>query len=252
MFCSSLRRRKDWAAVVPALSRTTSSGWKETKLDGYDVSFALAPQDKPRHGGSFKVLLLSAEEAKTATARARIERLSMLDGGRNVAVVLLMEQSGCVDSLVDLQMSIMTHGMSPMPIIPISSASELVSRLDALRRQFANPTSISRTSNRADEAACPALLRDLASHCVHGQALPRQHVDIVTDLSAGLASLAQLTFSADGQRRIRDLLGDEQGGRVIAFFTHGHENRRRLGVWNRDAAHNDSAAQIVSRDSILR
>ncbi|KAM6487994.1 hypothetical protein HDV62DRAFT_8156 [Trichoderma sp. SZMC 28011] len=27
MFCSSLRQRKDWAPVVPALSRTTGSGW---------------------------------------------------------------------------------------------------------------------------------------------------------------------------------------------------------------------------------
>lgn len=76
----------------------------ETNLDGHDVAFALAPQSKHRQGGFFKVALLSSEEAKTAAAKARIERLSMLDGGRNVAVVLLLEESGRVDSLVDLQM----------------------------------------------------------------------------------------------------------------------------------------------------
>ncbi|KAL7820393.1 hypothetical protein V8C44DRAFT_354529 [Trichoderma aethiopicum] len=161
----------------------------------------------------------------------------MLDGGKNVAIILLMEKGGCVDSMVDLQMSFMTHGISSMPIIPVSSASELPSRLDALRRQLINAANISRTrtSSRADEIACAEQLRDLASHCAHGQALPREHVDVLTDLSSGLASLAQLAFSADGQRRICDLLGDVQGGRVIAFFTHGYEKSHRLGVWGRDA-----------------
>ncbi|KAL6833272.1 hypothetical protein J3E69DRAFT_134772 [Trichoderma sp. SZMC 28015] len=209
MFCSSLRQRKDWAPVVPALSRTTGSGWKETTLDGYDVSFPLAPHSKHPHR-FFRILLLSSEEAKTPAARARIERLSMLDGGKN--------------------MSIVTHGMASVPIIPMSSAAELVGRLDALRRQCAQAytASVSRRRSHADEVA---EIRGLASHCVHGQALPPEHVDILTDVSAGLGSLAQLVFSADGQRKICDLLGDAQGGRVISFFTHGHEANRRLSIW---------------------
>ncbi|KAL6810878.1 hypothetical protein GGI42DRAFT_200707 [Trichoderma sp. SZMC 28013] len=251
MFCSSLRQRKDWAAVVPALSRTTGSGWRgeskaietrlqypkveadvdcspETTLDGHDVSFALAPQSR-HHQSFFRILLLSSEEAKTAAAKAKIERLSMLDGGKNVAVMLLLDQSGRVDSLVDLQMSIVTHGMASVPIIPMSSAAELVGRLDALRRQCAeaHTASVSRRSH----ADAVAEIRGLASHCVHGQALPPRQVDILTDVSAGLGSLAQLVFSADGQRKICDLLGDAQGGRVISFFTHGHEANRRLGIW---------------------
>ncbi|KAH0527834.1 hypothetical protein TsFJ059_002766 [Trichoderma semiorbis] len=201
----------------------------ETTLDGYDVSFALAPQSRHRQR-FFRILLLSSEEARAAAAKARIERLSMLDGGKNVAVMLLLDQSGRVDSLVDLQMSIMTHGMASVPIIPMSSAAELVGRLDALRRQCAqaHTASVSRRRSHADEVA---EIRGLASHCVHGQALPPEHVDILTDVSAGLGSLAQLVFSADGQRKICDLLGDAQGGRVISFFTHGHEANRRLSIW---------------------
>lgn len=126
--------------------------------------------------------------------------------------------------------SIVTHGMASVPIIPMSSAAELVGRLDALRRQCAqaHTASVSRRRSRADEVA---EIRGLASHCVHGQALPPEHVDILTDVSAGLGSLAQLVFSADGQRKICDLLGDAQGGRVISFFTHGHEANRRLSIW---------------------
>ncbi|KAJ4860319.1 hypothetical protein T069G_05307 [Trichoderma breve] len=182
----------------------------------------------------FRILLLSSEEAKTAAAKARIERLSMLDGGKNVAVMLLLDQSGRVDSLVDLQMrkspSIVTHGMASVPIIPMSSAAELVGRLDALRRQCA-PAHTASVSRRRSHADGVAEIRGLASHCVHGQALPPEHVDILTDVSAGLGSLAQLVFSVEGQRKICDLLGDAQGGRVISFFTHGHEANRRLSIW---------------------
>ncbi|KAM0252557.1 hypothetical protein ACHAQJ_007640 [Trichoderma viride] len=104
MFCSSLRQRKDWAPVIPALARSTSLGWKETNLHGHDVAFALAPQSQHQPGGFFKIILVSPEEAKSAEAKTRIERLSMLDGGRNVAIIHVLEKSGRVDSLVDLQM----------------------------------------------------------------------------------------------------------------------------------------------------
>ncbi|KAH6610866.1 hypothetical protein Trco_000886 [Trichoderma cornu-damae] len=225
MFCSSLRQRKDWAAVVPALSRNISSGWKETILDGHDVAFALAPQSNHRPGGSFKLALLSAAEAqKTAEAKARIERLSMLDGGRNVAVVLLLGESGRVDSLIDLQTSLVTHDMAHVPIIPVSSAAELVARLDALRRQC---TASAPSRSRAEETA---EIRGLASRCVHGPALSGDHVNVLTDMSTGLGSLAQLAFSQDGRRKLCDLLGDAEGTRVISFFTDGHE-ARRVGVW---------------------
>ncbi|KAL7790412.1 optic atrophy 3 domain-containing protein [Trichoderma ceciliae] len=208
MFCSSLRQRKDWAPVVPALSRSTSSGWK---------------------GGLFKLVLLTSGEAKTAEAESRVERLAMLDGGRNVAIILLLGKGGRVDSLVDLQMStIVTHGMVHVPIIPISSAMELVVRLDALRRQCT--ASVPRRGYAEEMAE----IRGLASHCVHGQALSHGQVDILTDISTGLGSLAQLVLSAEGQRKICDLLGDVEGKRVISFFVNGHETNRRLEIWTRE------------------
>ncbi|RFU74274.1 hypothetical protein TARUN_7971 [Trichoderma arundinaceum] len=191
MFCSSLRQRKDWAAIVPALSRSTSLGWKEAKI---------------------------------AEAKARIDRLSMLNGGRNVAIVLLLEEGGRVDSLVDLQMRIVTQGMAHVPIIPISSAAELVARLDALRRQCAAG------APRRSDVEEMAELRNLASHCVQGPALCHDHVNILTDVSTGLGGLAQLVSSTEGQRKICDLLGDVEGSRVVSFFANGHQANRRLGV----------------------
>lgn len=141
----------------------------------------------------------------------------------------------------------MMHGMASVPIIPISSAAELVARLDALRRQCANAASVSRSSH----AEGMAEMRVLAAHCVHGPALSHEHVDILTDISTGLGNLAHLVFSAEGQRRICDLLGDAQGSRVISFFANGHEVNHRLSVWRRDQASKNETDR-ASRVSILR
>lgn len=130
MFCSSLRKRKEWAQLVPALSRSTYPGWKgklkaigtryrsskvgelkprsiplETSLQSHDVAFALPPQSQHHQPRVFfKLILLSSEEAKTAEVKTKIERLSMLNGGQKVAIMLLLDGSGRVDSLVHLQM----------------------------------------------------------------------------------------------------------------------------------------------------
>lgn len=118
--------------------------------------------------------------------------------------------------------SIVTQGMAHVPMIPISSIAELVTRLDALRRQC---TASTPGRSHAQEVA---EVRALASHCVHGQALSHEHVNILTDISSGLGSLAQLVFNAEGRRKLCDLLEDEEGNRVISFFVHGHETTLRM------------------------
>lgn len=129
MFCSSLRKRKEWAQLVPALLRSTSPGWKgklkaistiyrslkagelkirpislETTLQNHDVAFALPPRQHHQPRVSFKLILLSSEEASTAEVKTKIERLSLLNDGQKVAIMLLLDGSGRVDSLVHLQM----------------------------------------------------------------------------------------------------------------------------------------------------
>ncbi|KAK1250581.1 hypothetical protein MKX08_010584 [Trichoderma sp. CBMAI-0020] len=77
----------------------------ETNLHNHDVAFALPPQSQHHQSRlSFKLILLSSEEANTAEAKSKIERLSMLNDGQKVAIMLLLDGSGRVDSLVQLQM----------------------------------------------------------------------------------------------------------------------------------------------------
>lgn len=130
----------------------------------------------------------------------------------------------------DRMLSIVTHGMAHVPIIPVSSTAELVTRLDALRRQCT--ASVPRRSY----AQAMAEVRALASHCVHGQALSHERVNILTDISSGLGSLAQLVFNTEGRRKLCDLLEDEDGNRVISFFVNGHETTLRLEMQMREQA----------------
>jgi hypothetical protein len=120
--------------------------------------------------------------------------------------------------------------MAHVPIVPISSATELVARLDALRRQCT--ASVPQRSYVEEVAET----RALAPQCVHGQALSQQHVNILTDISTGLGSLAQLVFSTEGRRKLCDLLEDVEGNRVISFFANGHETTRRFEMRMREQA----------------
>ncbi|PTB47092.1 uncharacterized protein TrAFT101_003471 [Trichoderma asperellum] len=130
----------------------------------------------------------------------------------------------------DRILSILTQGMAHVPIIPVSSTAELVTRLDVLRRQC--------TANvpRQSHAQEMAEVRALASHCVHGQALSHERVNVLTDISSGLGSLAQLAFDREGRRKLCDLLEDEEGNRVISFFVNGHETTLRLEMRMREQA----------------
>lgn len=120
--------------------------------------------------------------------------------------------------------------MAHVPIIPVSSTAELVTRLDALRRQCT--VNVPRQSHAQEMAE----VRALAAHCVHGRALSQECVNILTDVSSGLGSLAQLMFSTEGRRKLCDLLEDEEGNRLMAFFVHGHESALRLEMRMREQA----------------
>ncbi|KAL7927471.1 hypothetical protein ACQKWADRAFT_276828 [Trichoderma austrokoningii] len=136
--------------------------------------------------------------------------------------------------------SILTEGMAHVPIIPVSTTTELVTRLDALRRQC------TASAPRQSHAQKVAEIRALGAHCVQGQALSHERVNILTDISSGLGDLAQLMFSTEGRRKLCDLLGDEEGNQVIAFFVHGHESTFELERMMREqAAQGSRNAQLA-------
>ncbi|PNY26220.1 Uncharacterized protein TCAP_03850 [Tolypocladium capitatum] len=218
MFCSSLKNRREWAAVVPTLARSPSPGWKgQTRLETHDIAFPVSS-----HGGRgqfFRVVLLSTSQVGTPEARDRIERLSLLDGRGKAAVIHLLGDKDGIAAFMKLQMEYAWppgvweqhgHAVSDpvsrmftgdgIPIIPISSAAELPSCLDSLRCQCTSDGPVGR---RADEASTS---RDLVSHCVRGKALSDGQTNVLSDICGGFGDLAQHAFGPEGQRKMGQVM----------------------------------------------
>ena len=102
-----------------------------------------------------------------------------------------------------------------IPIIPIASATDLLSYVDSLRRQMSSK------ETAAKEADTKKKSRDVVAHSVDGQPLSESQVNIVTDIFSGLQSLSNDAFTPTGQQVLHDYLGQQDASRVIKFFTQG-------------------------------
>ncbi|VUC36139.1 unnamed protein product [Clonostachys rosea] len=103
MFCSTLRRRRDWA---PALSRFANVGpmrWKETQLQGHDIAFPVEPRAGQQRVVTFRSILLASDEVNATETKEKIERLCNLNGGRNIAVILLLKGEDAMVAFMRLQ-----------------------------------------------------------------------------------------------------------------------------------------------------
>lgn len=87
--------REFLASTDQAYTRT------ETKLETHDISFPVKIQ-----GGIavFRGILVFPKDVGTSQTKERLERLRLLDGGRSVFVVLLLDGDSSMASLTKLQM----------------------------------------------------------------------------------------------------------------------------------------------------
>uniref|UniRef100_A0A8H7NCN0 Uncharacterized protein n=1 Tax=Bionectria ochroleuca TaxID=29856 RepID=A0A8H7NCN0_BIOOC len=145
-FCSSLRRRRDWA---PALSRFANIGpvrWREDRLQGHDIAFPVEPRAGQQRGVKFLSILLATDEINTSETKEKIERLCNLNGGQNVAILLLLKGEDAIAAFMRLQVQI--HGWADVPIIPLSSAMDFPSRMEQLRKKSSESARQSRQRKR--------------------------------------------------------------------------------------------------------
>ncbi|UZP33760.1 hypothetical protein NXS19_001576 [Fusarium pseudograminearum] len=77
MFSSSLRHRKEWAAVIPSL-KASSPIWRETTLEACDITFSITASNTTTV--DFKVILSSLHELQSQEGKARVERLFLIEG----------------------------------------------------------------------------------------------------------------------------------------------------------------------------
>ena len=99
--------------------------------------------------------------------------------------------------------------------IPLSSPSQLATTLECLQGYCGTP--------RYDPVQYDkrAIQQEIARQCVRGFPLSKKQAEVVVNSSAGLANLARMAESAQGQARLCEALGAVDGGRVSSYFQCG-------------------------------
>lgn len=112
MFCTSLRKRLQWASVPALLLSQQQHRWQgsftslilvgaptykalEKLLQTHDLAVPLPKAHEQYQQGFFLLLLFSTTDVQSpASAMARIERLYHQEGGQHVGIIFLLQGEG--------------------------------------------------------------------------------------------------------------------------------------------------------------
>ncbi|KAJ0121550.1 hypothetical protein J7T55_008714 [Diaporthe amygdali] len=209
MFCTSLRRRKEWAPVVPRLLQNRNPKFREGKLDTHDVNLPLPSPGAPGTRYLRFVLLSSADQDSTAR-RQRIERLENQSGGSDAAVVWLMGEGGDQSSYLQFQIELVDS--FEIPLLPLRSVEDLPDALHRFHRAF-----LQANASRPDSAL--SAVQKLLPYSGLSPPLREHTTNLLTDLTMGFAHLANKAVAENGQLELAEYLGKEEARRVILFWT---------------------------------
>ncbi|PVH85833.1 hypothetical protein DL98DRAFT_511366 [Cadophora sp. DSE1049] len=193
MFCTSLRKRPEWATVPNTLLSSQKPRWGEQSLTTHDLAIPI-----PNRDGSldtFLFLALSPSDIQPpASAMARIQHLYHHTGGRNVGIVFLVNEqtpkgNGTI-ALMHLQVGIFST--LEMPIIPLFSLSTLQTTLSNFQYQL-----VHKRRSATPSPIQPAI--SLLPYCTNNPPLSEHARNVVSDLCHSIADVACAATSADGQ-----------------------------------------------------
>ncbi|KAH8889575.1 hypothetical protein GQ53DRAFT_842882 [Thozetella sp. PMI_491] len=209
MFCSSLRTRNAWASVVTILQQQTVPRFRESKLSTHDVALPL--HDGQHNSVVYRFILLSPADLEASTAGARAERLYHLDGGKNAAIVFLLDDAGSNNPMEALEkLQIEALDKFDVPIVPLIAAKEL----PAMLKRFMDSLNASRSSVPREIS----IIRELLPYCTTGKKLPERATYVLSDMCDSFRDLIDKVVTVEGRDKIITLLGEEEATRVFAFF----------------------------------
>ncbi|ROW11304.1 hypothetical protein VMCG_01027 [Cytospora schulzeri] len=216
MFCTSLRRRKDWVPAIPYLLQNKDPKYRESKLDTHDVNLPLpSPRDAP--GTQYlRFILLSSADHDVMAIYQRIERLENLSGGCDAAVVWLLGEGGDgASAFMQFQLNLMDK--FEIPLIPLQAIENLPSTLQIFHRMFLQ----SDTTTRQFQPHAPdnSAVQRLLPYSGLSPPLREHSVNVLTDLTVGFADLANKASTAAGRMELVDYLGEEEAQRVVLFWS---------------------------------
>ncbi|KAI0176202.1 hypothetical protein GGR52DRAFT_349973 [Hypoxylon sp. FL1284] len=209
LICHSLRKRPDWASLAPALLQGNGTRWKEAKLETHDVAIPL-PSSGRQAQRALCAILLSPSDVGKDECRGRIQRLSRLSGGEDIAIVFLLKQEqgqgSATAALMTLQLDLV--GEFEMPIIPVNSVQAVSTNLMAFYRQIC-------TSSGSSKKANPA--QTLLPYCSDRPPLPEHTVNVLTDITSNIRDLLDTASTSAGQVKLAQYLGDNSES-AISFW----------------------------------
>ncbi|KAJ2989700.1 hypothetical protein NUW58_g3337 [Xylaria curta] len=210
LVCKSLRKRSDWAGLVPSLLQSSSpcGNWKELQLDTHDVAIPFHSQRV------FRAIFLSPQDIASAAdlSLSRIERLYNLDGGQDSGIFFLLKQvdnqQSAVPALMTLQLQLL--GKWELPVIPVESVAAVPAIITTLQRQLLSPEA-------SCKASSPAI--SLLPFCSDREPLAEHTVNILTDTTSDFRDLVdKVSSNTVFESEIAPLL-DEDADKFRRFWT---------------------------------
>ncbi|KAK2007187.1 hypothetical protein LZ32DRAFT_610530 [Colletotrichum eremochloae] len=231
MFCSSLRKRPEWIPAIPLLAGSTPR-LQESRLSTHDIALPLPQQQQ--QGRFLRLVLLSPKDVGAAATEERLERLFNLDGGRDAAVIFLLDQEGRgtnpteafvtlqIKRVLDLFLRVfallwLTTSLQSilnkleLPLIPLTS----VGTLSTILANFQLVPAAAQPIDSSAQATSLSLLQHMSSG---SDPLSEHAANLLSELGRSPREVSILAVTDQGRARILDLLGSVEGTRVLLFL----------------------------------
>ncbi|KAK4550133.1 hypothetical protein LTR36_003100 [Oleoguttula mirabilis] len=226
MFCTALRRRPSFVAVLPSLTSASGPALRESQLDTHDISLPVNSAVDPKTGNTvstrqLRLLLLSStsvSEVKLNDTIKRIRHFASLTGGQDLAIVFLLSQPQVTTFVSAKQLAV--HGATTasttddaegvyayskvqaelmnkpdIPNIPVLPLASLEGLPALLRKHVANLTHVHTQSHAAAATPVVASPFELLQLCTANPPMPQQTAYILSDLFPNIKVLAETCTS---------------------------------------------------------
>ncbi|GAB1310406.1 hypothetical protein MFIFM68171_00616 [Madurella fahalii] len=213
LVCLSLKHRPVWVSAAAQLLQSSERRWREASLRTHDLTLSV-PRTQMEGYDAFRLVLLSPDDVDNAQTIGRIQQFYHLDGGRNAAIVLLLDQDGiqgAMQPLMKLHLQIMSNKCK-LSVIPLTS-------LDALPIALNSFCSALVASRIADKWSVDAT-RDLLPYCTINTPLTRHSMDMLGMDFFSFRELLSEVAKDEGKGRVRCVLGPAETERFLAFWAH--------------------------------